>query len=113
MWWAFVLLQPWLGIPAPVVVNLCLDAGPQCGVGSLGALIGLNMRFNPPCQVRNEISGLQARLSNLGFYTGPVDGIMSPETKASLRAFQKRKNLTESGDLDQATMDALKVAFGS
>jgi peptidoglycan hydrolase-like protein with peptidoglycan-binding domain len=35
------------------------------------------------------ISGIQARLRNLGYDPGPIDGISGPLTEAAIRAFQE------------------------
>jgi N-acetylmuramoyl-L-alanine amidase len=48
----------------------------------LGAL---NPMTNAP---DNGVSGIQGRLHNLGYNTGPIDGILGPLTKAAIRAFQ-------------------------
>jgi hypothetical protein len=53
-------------------------------------------------------SGVQARLKNLGFDCGPVDGIVGPRTKAALKGFQSTHGLSESGAVDDATRDALR-----
>jgi N-acetylmuramoyl-L-alanine amidase len=34
------------------------------------------------------VSGIQARLSNLGYEPGPIDGILGPRTDNAIRAFQ-------------------------
>ncbi len=54
----------------------------------------------------DEPTGAMERLKSLGF-TG--DG----ELPGALAAFQKSKKLAVSGNLDQATKDALKAAYGS
>ncbi|MCS6863044.1 MAG: peptidoglycan-binding protein, partial [Abditibacteriales bacterium] len=50
-------------------------------------LIGhLNPMENTP---DNGVSGYQARLRNLGYNPGPIDGICGPRTRAAVRAFQR------------------------
>lgn len=60
----------------------------------------------------NEISGIQARLNNLGFYFGAIDGVMGPKIGAALKAFQKKYDLKESGQADEATRKKLLDVHG-
>lgn len=55
----------------------------------------------------NEISGLQKRLNNLGYFCGEPDGILNPATRKALRAFQIRFDLPPSGEPDPATREQL------
>lgn len=50
----------------------------------------------------------QARLLNLNFDCGPLDGVVGTRTRAALRGFQKRHGLTVNGNLDAATRDKLR-----
>jgi N-acetylmuramoyl-L-alanine amidase len=58
----------------------------------------------------DELSGVQARLNNLGFNCGKVDGIKGPKTTAALKRFQKKHSLKETGEIDEQTRNALKNA---
>lgn len=60
----------------------------------------------------SEISGAQMRLSHLGHYRGPLDGVLSDAVGDALRAFQRASRLPESGGLDEATLTALRDAYG-
>lgn len=51
----------------------------------------------------DKISGVQSRLNNLGFNCGRVDGVLNPETKEALQAFQVSVGLPPTGELDAAT----------
>lgn len=53
-------------------------------------------------------SGVQARLKNLGYDPGPVDGIVGPRTTAALKGFQFSQNLPVTGSADTATKNKLK-----
>lgn len=57
-------------------------------------------------------TGLQARLRQLGYYFGPVDGLVGPLTEAAVRAFQSIAGLEPTGKIDDATLQRLKAAFG-
>lgn len=50
-----------------------------------------------------ENSGIQARLNNLGFYCGTVDGIIGQKTKDALKAFQQSYNIEPTGEIDNTT----------
>ena len=60
-----------------------------------------------------EISGVQARLKNLGFDCGQADGALNDETRQAIRNFQAKCNLQETGEPDQATRDKLQQEHGS
>ena len=55
-----------------------------------------------------EITGVQARLNNLGFHCGEIDGICGPHTKKALKAFQAKYRLTESGAIDATSRQKLR-----
>lgn len=55
----------------------------------------------------DELSGIQKRLSNLGFDCGEPTGAMNDRTQAALRDFQARFDLPITGQADQATIDKL------
>lgn len=59
-----------------------------------------------------EISGVQKRLSNLG-YDCPSEGEMDDDTAAAIAAFQQEHSLDITGKIDDATRDRLKQAYGS
>lgn len=56
------------------------------------------------------VSGVQQRLNNLGLNTGPIDGILGPNTKAAIKAFQAMYKIdkpeSEKGVPDQAQTQA-------
>lgn len=61
----------------------------------------------------DHLSGAQARLNNLGFFCGKVDGILGPRTARALRQFQKSQGLAVSGKLDGATAAKLRGGHDS
>jgi N-acetylmuramoyl-L-alanine amidase len=60
-----------------------------------------------------EISGVQSRLSNLGFACGPIDGIFGPRTEQALTEFQRRNQLELTGVPDATTQSELVKRHGS
>jgi outer membrane protein OmpA-like peptidoglycan-associated protein len=59
------------------------------------------------------LGGAQARLKQLGYYQGNVDGQPSDLSTAAIEGFQEDQGLTQTGDLDAPTVDALRSAYGS
>ena len=59
----------------------------------------------------DEISGVQARLNNLNFICGPVDGIVGPRTRAAVQQFQTRIKASPTGIIDAALISKLREAY--
>src|SRR5262249_39745527 len=60
----------------------------------------------------DTINGAQARLYDLGYYDGPVDGNLNGHTRSGIVVFQMKHKLPVTGNYDQATQDKLKERFG-
>jgi N-acetylmuramoyl-L-alanine amidase len=60
-----------------------------------------------------EVSGVQTRLRNLGFYEGEIDGELSPETTAAIAEFKRSRNLPGEGALTDEVRQALVAAHRS
>lgn len=58
-------------------------------------------------------SGVQHRLRALGYYFGALDADHGDRTAAALRRFQTKQGLEVTGEADDATMSALRDAYGS
>lgn len=48
-----------------------------------------------------ELTGVQARLRNLGFFDDAVDGDMSDELRQAILAFREKNGLPESNEIDE------------
>lgn len=59
-----------------------------------------------------KITGIQARLNNLGHKAGPVDEILGPVTRAAVRAFQEKYRLRVDGIPGPITQARLEEMHG-
>jgi ABC-type branched-subunit amino acid transport system substrate-binding protein/peptidoglycan hydrolase-like protein with peptidoglycan-binding domain len=59
-----------------------------------------------------QITKIQQALTFLGFYSGPINGLDTPEFRAALAAFQTSVGLPPTGVFDEATDAALRAALG-
>jgi len=64
--------------------------------------------LDPP----DTISGVQARLANMGFDCGHIDGDEGDKTQAALDAFRRREGIDESGPCGDQTRAALQDLYG-
>ena len=66
--------------------------------------------LDPP----NSVSGVQARLTNLGYDPGPVDGIQGPRTNGAIEDFCAANNIDppEKGQLSSDFCDQLSQVHG-
>lgn len=60
----------------------------------------------------SEVTGLQARLSNLGFSPGLIDGTFGPKTQAAMQEFQKSVGLASGNSIDEITERRLNDEHG-
>jgi N-acetylmuramoyl-L-alanine amidase len=59
-----------------------------------------------------DISGVQARLNNLGFHCGEEDGEHDALLEQAIADFQARHDLEPTGELDDATRATLLEEHG-
>ena len=65
-----------------------------------------NLAASPPAPT-NDVAVAQSRLKDRGYYSGPIDGVLGPNTQAALRAYQRDKGLSVTATLDAPTRGAL------
>jgi hypothetical protein len=53
---------------------------------------------------------VQEELAELGYYSGPVDGTISPETQRAIRWFRSVAKIPVTGRIDSATLRALQIS---
>lgn len=63
-----------------------------------------------PRTVENDLEA-QIALARQGISSGSIDGASGYQTRAALRAFQARERLPQTGALDAATRDRLRLEF--
>jgi len=69
--------------------------------GVLGlSLMPLAFSEEKPALHQDNIKKLQETLRDKGYYSGHVDGILGPQTRAGIRQYQKSENLSVTGRLD-------------
>lgn len=56
-----------------------------------------------------RVSRVQALLKAQGSYAGPIDGQVSADTKAAVKAFQRKAGLKPTGEVDDALVRALSA----
>lgn len=68
--------------------------------------------LNPVEGVGDDVSGVQARLANLGYDAGPIDGIMGEQTSRAIRGFQADHGLVVDGRCSSTLIAKLKEQHG-
>lgn len=56
------------------------------------------------------VAAVQQRLGRLGYYHGVVDGVMGPQTRNAIAAFESRNGLRVDGTIDRAVLDRLGLS---
>ena len=59
---------------------------------------------------RPDAREAERRLAELGYWTGPIDGVLDPATRSALIAFQKWEDRPVTGKLTLKELDAIRTA---
>ncbi len=92
---SIIALQAQLGVPQTGVWDEATDTAAQAKLGTASLTVS------------EATKSLQQSLTDLGFYTGPIDGRMSAETVAAIRALQAELGVPQTGVVDAATLKAI------
>jgi peptidoglycan hydrolase-like protein with peptidoglycan-binding domain len=60
---------------------------------------------------KDQIIAAQSMLKQKGIYAGEANGKLDPDTRASLRSYQKENGLRASGTLNRATLEKMGIAL--
>jgi hypothetical protein len=74
------------------------------------AVVGAQQRSRHASLTRAQMSEGERRLSELGYWTGAIDGRFDPATRSALIAFQKWERRRVTGQLAFAELEALRSA---
>ena len=61
----------------------------------------------------SEVSKIQTKLKNWGYYTGSVDGIYGSSTLSAVKKFQRKNGLTADGIAGKATLEKMGIFSSS
>ena len=64
----------------------------------------------PSLPTRAETRETERRLSEMGYWTGPIDGVLDPGTRSALIAFQKWEGRPVTGKLTLEEIDAIRTS---
>ena len=56
------------------------------------------------------VAAVQQRLGRLGYYHGAVDGVIGPQTRSAIAAFQSRNGMAVDGAIDRPLLNSLGLA---
>ena len=112
---AVVAFQEKNSYPATGVVDANLQAfiysgkpknykGIKTDVKTLAPIEGITIRLNDQGY---QVSKVQTRLAELGYYTGDVSGKYTSATRTAVKNFQKKNGLTADGVCGEATQNKL------
>lgn len=79
-----------------IMCLLCVTVGALSKIGSTGS----------------EVSQIQSRLKEWGYYSGAVDGIFGTATRNAVIKFQKANGLTPDGIVGSKTLAAIGISGG-
>ena len=93
---------------------LALNAVRKEKTAASGALneVGLASSGSSQASQGHLVRDAQSELQREGLYRGPIDGVLGPETKQAIAAYQAREGLQQTATLDQDTIERMNLAPG-
>ena len=87
---------------------------PQATLAIVGLTLTLKVGHLDPLgkTATDGVSGVQGRLRNLGYFNGPIDGVLTDLTREAIRHFKMANDLGEDGELSAAVKDKLREEYG-
>ena len=73
-------------------------------------ILAIRAAAAPTALTRADIRQAEQRLADLGYWTGPIDGVWDDVSRHALIAFQKVEHARATGKLTRAELNALSVA---
>jgi hypothetical protein len=58
----------------------------------------------------STVAAVQRRLGQLGYYHGVIDGVIGPQTRGAIAAFESRNGLAVDGTISRPLLDSLGLA---
>ena len=96
-----------LGI-AGTALDYAADAGNTANAGNMPAISQSADNLTPGTGIwKDDVRWAQVELREQGLYKGSLDGVLGPQTKQALGAFQQKNKLARTASLDAQTWDAL------
>lgn len=65
------------------------------------------LELRTPYMQGDDVESLQQALAKLGYYSGPINGIYTPETAEAVKKLQRSQSLTVDGIVGKKTADAI------
>ena len=62
---------------------------------------------NPELDPGQVVANVQSALQSQGFYTGDIDGVLGPLTRAALAQYQQSQGFEVTGAIDEPTLESL------
>ena len=66
---------------------------------------GMTQRMQAQMMGRETIRAVQRKLNQLGYHAGPEDGMMGPQTRRAISAYQAQTGMEPSGMLTPDLVD--------
>lgn len=92
-----------------LISTVALTRAQQKKIGNKQKAVGRTETLLPHTSLtRGQTTEAERRLSDLGYWTGPVDGLLDPATQSALIAFQKWEGRSITGQLTPEELEAIR-----